>query len=138
MKLPISWLKEYVEINCSIDELVKKLFSCGFEVEEIIKTGEKINKIVTCKIKSIEQHPNADKLSVTKVDAGKHGELQIITSAKNIKVGDVVPVALDGSTLNNGEHIKKGKLRGVESDGMFCSGEELGINDDWYKGASVN
>lgn len=138
MKLPLSWLKDYVDIDCSVDELVKKLFSCGFEVEDVIKFGEKIDKIVTCKIKSIEQHPNADKLSVTKVDAGKYGVLQIITSAKNICVGDIVPVALDGSTLANGEHIKTGDLRGVTSYGMFCSGEELGINDDWYEGASVN
>lgn len=138
MKLPISWLKEYVEIDCSTDELVKKLFSCGFEVEEIVETGKNIDKIVTCKIVEIEKHPNADKLSVTKVDAGKYGTLQIITSAKNIFVGAVVPVAIDGSTLNNGEKIVAGELRGLPSYGMFCSGEELGINDDWYSGASVN
>lgn len=138
MKLPLSWLKDYVDVDCSAEELEKKLFSCGFEVEETVYVGKNINRIVTCKILSIEQHPNADKLSVTKVDAGVHGELQIITSAKNISVGDVVPVALDGSTLANGESIKTGELRGVPSYGMFCSGEELGINDDWYKGASVN
>ncbi len=138
MKLPISWLKEYVEIDCSTDELVKKLFSCGFEVEEVIETGKNIDKIVTCKIIEIEKHPNADKLSVTKVDAGKYGTLQIITAAKNIFVGAVVPVALDGSTLDNGEKIFTGELRGLPSYGMFCSGEELGINDDWYPGAGVN
>lgn len=138
MKLPISWLKEYVEIDCSTDELVKKLFSCGFEVEEVIETGKNIDKIVTCKIIEIEKHPNADKLSVTKVDAGKYGTLQIITAAKNIFEGAVVPVALDGSTLDNGEKIFTGELRGLPSYGMFCSGEELGINDDWYPGAGVN
>lgn len=138
MKLPISWLKEYVEIDCSTDELVKKLFSCGFEVEDVIETGKNIDKIVTCKIIEIEKHPNADKLSVTKVDAGKYGTLQIITAAKNIFVGAVVPVALDDSTLDNGEKIFTGELRGLPSYGMFCSGEELGINDDWYPGAGVN
>ncbi len=138
MKLPLSWLKDYVDIDCSVEELERKLFSCGFEVEEKIFVGKNIDKIVTCKILSIDQHPNADKLSVTKVDAGKYGELQIITSAKNIKVGDVVPVAVDGATLNNGERIFNGELRGLPSFGMFCSGEELGINDNFYKGASIN
>ena len=138
MKAPLSWLKEFVDIDCSPEVLQDKLFSCGFEVEETIYVGKNIDKIVTCKILSIEKHPNADKLSVTKVDAGKYGILQIITNAKNIFEGAVVPVAVDGATLNNGERIFNGKIRDVESFGMFCSGEELGINDDWYEGASVN
>ncbi len=138
MKLPLSWLKDYVDIDVSVKELEAKLFSCGFEVEETIYYGEKIDKIVTAKILQIEKHPNADKLSVTKIDAGKYGELQIITAATNIFVGAIVPVALDGATLFNGERIFNGELRGLPSYGMFCSGEELGINDDWYEGASVH
>lgn len=137
MKVPFSWLKDYVDIDCSAEELQEKLFSCGFEVEETLYFGEKIDKIVTCKILKIEKHPNADKLSVCLVDAGKYGTLQIITAATNVFEGATVPVALDGSTLFNGDKIKKGKLRGLESCGMFCSGEELGITDDWYEGASV-
>ncbi len=138
MKAPLSWLKDYVDIDCTPEQLKDKLFSCGFEVEEMTYVAKHINKIVTCKILSIERHPNADKLSVTQVDAGKYGKLQIITAATNIFVGAIVPVALDGSTLANGESIKNGELRGLPSMGMFCSGEELGINDDWYEGASVN
>lgn len=138
MKAPLSWLKEYVDIDCSAIELEKKLFSCGFEVEGVEHFGANINKIVTCKILSIEKHPNADKLSVTQVDAGKYGQLQIITAATNIFVGAIVPVAVDGATLFNGQTINNGELRGLPSYGMFCSGEELGINDDWYEGASVN
>ena len=138
MKAPLSWLKEYVDIDCTPEELQAKLFSCGFEVEEMIYVAKDIERIVTCKILSIDKHPNADKLSVTKVDAGEFGQLQIVTAATNIFEGAVVPVALDNSTLFNGEKIKTGKLRGVVSEGMFCSGEELGINDDWYEGASVN
>ena len=137
MKVPFSWLKDYVDIDCSAEELQEKLFSCGFEVEETLYFGEKIDKIVTCKILKIEKHPNADKLSVCLVDAGQYGTLQIITAATNVFEGATVPVALDGSTLFNGDKIKKGKLRGLESCGMFCSGEELGITDDWYEGASV-
>ena len=138
MKAPLSWLKEYVEINCSPEELKDKLFSCGFEVEGMDYISENVDKIVTCKILEIEKHQNADKLSVTKVDAGEYGILQIITNAKNIFVGATVPVALDGATLYSGEKIKTGEIRGVKSEGMFCGGEEIGINDDWYKGASVN
>ncbi len=138
MKAPLSWLKEYVDIDCSPEELQAKLFSCGFEVEDMIYVAKNIEKIVTCRIKSIEKHPNADKLSVTKVDAGKYGELQIITAATNIFEGALVPVALDSSTLANGDKIYNGQLRGLPSYGMFCSGEELGITDDWYEGASTH
>ncbi len=138
MKVPFSWLKDYVDIKCTPEELQTKLFSCGFEVEEMVRPYQNIDRIVSCKIIEIEKHPNADKLSVTKVDAGKYGILQIVTAAKNIFTGAVVPVALDNSTLFNGEKIKTGKLRGVLSQGMFCSGEELGITDDYYMGASVN
>ena len=138
MKAPLSWLKDYVDIDCSAEELKDKLFSCGFEVEDMQYVAKQIDRIVTCKILSIEKHPDADKLSVTQVDAGEYGQLQIITAATNIFVGAIVPVALDNSTLFNGEKIKTGKLRGLPSYGMFCSGEELGINDDWYEGASVH
>lgn len=138
MKAPLSWLKDYVDIDCSAEELKNKLFSCGFEVEEMIYVAKNIERIVTCRIEKIEKHPNADKLSVTQVDAGKFGKLQIITAATNIFEGALVPVALDNSTLANGEKIRNGELRGLPSQGMFCSGEELGINDDWYDGASVN
>lgn len=138
MKAPLSWLKDYVDIDVTAEELEAKLFSCGFEVEDVVWVGKNIDKIVVAKILSIDLHPNADKLSVTKIDAGSYGILQIVTSAKNISVGDLVPVALDGSTLANGERIFNGVLRGAESNGMFCSGEELGITDDFYPGASVN
>ncbi len=139
MKLPLSWLAEYVDVTgVSVAELESGLFYCGLEVEEIIHTAEKINKIVFCKILTVAKHPNADKLSVCTVDAGQYGILQIVTAATNVFEGAIVPVAVDGATLNNGETIKKGKLRGEVSMGMFCSGEELGINDTWYDGASVN
>ena len=135
MKAPLSWLKEYVDIDCTAEELENKLFSCGFEVEGMEYLAAKVKNVVVCKIIEMEKHPNADKLSVTKVDAGKYGVLQIITAAKNVFVGAVVPVALDGATLYDGTEIKKGELRGLPSYGMFWGGEELGINSDYYKGA---
>ncbi len=139
MKLPLSWLKEYVDISdISVKTLEEKLFYCGFEVEEIIHVAGNINKIVFCRIESLSKHPNADKLTVCQVDAGKYGKLQIITAATNVFEGALVPVAVDGAVLNDGTVIKNGKLRGEPSFGMFCSGEELGINDTFYEGASVN
>ena len=136
MRLPLSWLNEYVKIDdVPVETLKDKLFSCGFEVEEIIKINENVKNIVVCQINAIDKHPNADKLSVCSVNAGSYGELQIVTNAKNIRVGDKVPVSLDGAVLADGTQIKKGKLRGVDSDGMFCGGEEIGITEEYYDGA---
>lgn len=141
MKVPFSWLKEYVNINVSAEELQEKLFSCGFEVEELLRLGKDVTGVYTGKILSVEKHPDADRLSVCKVDCGALGQRQICTAATNVFAGAVVPCALDGAiVLHEGgiQKIKNGKLRGVASEGMFCSGEELGINDDYYEGAEVN
>ena len=139
MKVPFSWLKDYVDIDVTAQELTEKLFSCGFEVEELVYLGAEVERCVTGRITSLEKHPDADKLQICKLDCSEYGQdIQIVTGADNVKTGDVVPVALDGSSLHGGIKIKKGKLRGVESCGMLCSGEELGINDDWYDGAEVN
>ena len=139
MKAPLSWLKDYVDIDVSAQELKDKLFSCGFEVEELVYVGQEIDRCVVGKITSIEKHPDADKLKICKLDCGNWGsDIQIVTGADNVRAGDVVPVALENSSLHGGIKIKKGKLRGVESYGMLCSGEELGITDDWYEGAEVN
>ncbi len=141
MIAPLSWLKEYVDIKVSAEELKDKLFSCGFEVEELTYLGKDVENVVTGKILSTEKHPDADRLTVCKVDCGAHGEKQIVTAATNIFAGAVVPIALDNSIVKHEggvQKIKTGKLRGVVSEGMFCSGEELGINDDYYEGAEVN
>ena len=139
MKVPFSWLKDYVDIDITAQELTDRLFSCGFEVEELIYVGSEIDRCVVGRIESMEKHPDADKLKICHLNCGEYGsDIQIVTGADNVKPGDVVPVALEGSSLHNGVKIKKGKLRGVESCGMLCSGEELGINDDWYEGAEVN
>lgn len=141
MIAPLSWLKEYVEIKVSAEELKDKLFSCGFEVEELTYLGKDVENVVTGKILSTEKHSDADRLTVCKVDCGAHGEKQIVTAATNIFAGAVVPIALDNSIVKHEggvQKIKTGKLRGVVSEGMFCSGEELGINDDYYEGAEVN
>ncbi len=129
MKVPFSWLQDYVDINVSPKDLGDKLTLTGSQLEELIIQGDVIDKVVTGKITEIEKHPDADKLSICQVDIGTE-TIQIVTAATNMKEQDVVPVALHGSTLADGTKIKKGKLRGVPSNGMFCSEEELGIAGD--------
>ena len=129
MKVPYSWLQDYVEINVSPKELGDKLTLTGSQLEELIVQGDTIDKVVTGKITSIVKHPDAEKLSICQVNIGNE-EIQIVTAATNMKEEDVVPVALHGSTLADGTKIKKGKLRGEVSNGMFCSEEELGIAGD--------
>ena len=137
MKVPYSWLLEYVDVDVTPQVLADKLVSVGFEVEEIIDLRT-VSNVYTCKIVNIDKHPNADKLQVCSVTLDGVNNLQIVTNAKNIKVGDIVPVALDGADLCGDIHITKGAIRGVESDGMFCSGHELGATDADYPGASAD
>lgn len=141
MVVPYSWLKEYVGIDVTAEELKDKLFSCGFEVEELTYLGKDVQNVVVGCITETKKHPDADRLTVCLVDCGERGVKQICTAATNVFVGAKIPCALDGATvLSEGgtQKIKTGKLRGVVSEGMMCSGEELGINDDFYEGAEVN
>ena len=137
MKVTYNWLKDMVDINVSPEELAKKLTSAGMEVEEIIYQNEHLHDVVVGKILKIEKHPNADKLVVCQVDIG--GKItQIITAATNVFEGALVPVSLEGADLVNGIKISKTTMRGVESNGMFCSGEELGIDENYFEGAGVH
>lgn len=137
MKVSLSWLKDFVDIDVDVNTLADKLVSAGFEVEEIIDAGANMKNVVLGKIVKLEKHPDADKLQICQIDVGKSELVQIVTGAQNVKEGDLVPVALDNSLLPTGQEIKKGKLRGVPSNGMLCSGEELKLTEDDYKGASV-
>lgn len=130
MKVPYNWLKDYAEINVDAKILGDKLTLSGSAVEEVIIQGDNIKNIVTGKITKIEKHPDADRLKVCKVNIGADEEIQIVTAATNMNEQDIVPVALHKSILADGSEIKKGKMRGVESNGMFCSEEELGIAGD--------
>ena len=130
MKVPFSWLKEFVDIDITPQELEEKLFSAGFEVEELIDLSAEIDRVVVGKITHIEKQEGTDHLNMCRVDCGpEYGEdLAITTGAPNIFEGAIVPVALDGATLPGGFKIKARKMHGVMSNGMMCSGEELGIN----------
>lgn len=127
MKVSLNWLKELVELPASVAELTDLLTLAGVEVEGVETTGVSIPKIVVAQILESERHPNADRLSVCKVDDGSGTPRQIVCGAKNYKVGDKVPLALPGAEMPGGFKIKVGKLRGVESEGMMCSAEELGL-----------
>ena len=126
MNLPMSWLKDYVNIDCNVETFCDEMTLSGSKVESIEKKGADITKVVVAKVLEIEKHPDADKLVVVKADIGGDEPIQIVTGATNLFVGAYVPAALDGATLAEGLKIKKSKLRGVESNGMFCSVEELG------------
>ena len=137
MKLPLSWLKDYVDITESIDVLCKKMVDIGLEIEELVYLGENVTNVKVCQIVEIAQHPNAERLLCCKVDIGEQ-IIPIVTNDHHVQVGDKVPVALHGSTLANGLQIKKGKMRGEESWGMFCGPEELGVTKDMYPNADVD
>ena len=133
MKASIEWLKEYSDIDVDSVKLGDILTMTGSKVETIEQLGNDIKNVVVGKIMEIEKHPDADKLVVTKVDVGTE-KIQIVTGANNIKVGDIVPIAKDGSELPGGVKIKKGKLRGMDSCGMMCSVGELNLSITDYPG----
>ena len=137
MKVSLSWLKDFVDIDVTVEELADKLVSAGFEVEEIIDSSANMKNVVLGKIVKLEKHPDADKLQICQIDVGAKELVQIVTGAQNVHEGDLVPAALDNSLLPTGQVIKKGKLRGVPSNGMLCSGEELKLTEEEYKGAGV-
>ncbi|MFR7760342.1 MAG: phenylalanine--tRNA ligase subunit beta [Peptoniphilus grossensis] len=128
MLLPIKWLKDYVDFDFDVKKLADGLSNSGSHVESVIIPSEGLDKIVVGKIEKIEKHPDADKLVICSVNVGDE-VLQIVTGAPNVFEGAIVPVALHGSTVAGGVKIKKGKLRGVESNGMLCSLEELGFDN---------
>ncbi len=129
MNLSMKWLSDYVKLD---DTLAPRAFSeamtmSGSKVEGYETEGSEIEKVVVGKVLSVEKHPDADKLVVCQVEVGGESPVQIVTGATNVNAGDYVPVCLDGAKLPGGKTIKKGKLRGVVSEGMLCSLGELGL-----------
>ncbi|MBQ4616780.1 MAG: phenylalanine--tRNA ligase subunit beta [Clostridia bacterium] len=137
MKISLSWLRRYVDIDVPVEELCDKMVMSGFEVEGIEDLSETMQNVVAARIVRLEKHPDADKLQICTMDIGAEETVQIVTGADNVFEGAIVPAALHDSHLPNGMHIKKGKLRGVPSNGMLCSGEELCLKDSDYPGAEV-
>lgn len=138
MKISLNRLRSYVDINVPVETLCDKMVMAGFEVESVEDLSTSMNRVVAGKILSTRPHGNSDHLTICEVDAGGEKPLQIVTGAGNIFPGAYVPVALHGSRLPDGTVIKRGKLRGEESEGMLCSGGELALSEHDYKGAGVN
>ena len=128
MKVSYNWLKDYVDFDLSPQALAEKLTMSGLEVEEIISTLPKFKGVIVGKVLEVEKHPNADQLSICQVDTGSE-QLKVICGAPNVAKDQMVPFAPVGTMLPNGIKIKKAKIRGVESFGMICSEEELGLSE---------
>lgn len=132
MKLPLSWLSDYTDMNgITPKEYDAKLTMSGSKVEEVYYLGAEIDNVVTGKILEVVDHPDSDHLKICQLDVGKEEPVQIVTGAPNVtpaSVGEICPVCLHKSTLPGGVKITKGKLRGVPSNGMMCSFQELGLS----------
>lgn len=138
MYISLSWLKQYVDIDVSVEELCEKMIHIGFEVEDLQDLSKTMNNVVVGQVVAMEKHPDSDHLWICQINIGAEEPVQIVTGAQNVFVGAYVPAALHKSDLPNGMHITKGKLRGVPSNGMLCSGEELNLKAGDFPNADVN
>ena len=137
MQFSYSWLKTQANPNLSADELSHLLTMSGLEVEESEPAAPAFSGVVVAEVKSVEKHPDADRLNVTRVDAGTGDLIQIVCGAPNVRPGIRVPCALPGAVLPGNFKIKPAKMRGVESNGMLCSAKELGLPDDGVDGLHI-
>ena len=130
MQVSTKWLKDYIDIDLTADELAEKFTLAGIPVENVIHAGEGLEKVVTGRIEELKAHPDSDHLLICQMNIGEENLVQIITGASNVEEGQIVPVALVGANLPCGKKISKGKMRGVASNGMLCSADELNIEGD--------
>ncbi len=130
MQVSTKWLKDYIDIDLTADELAEKFTLAGIPVENVIHAGAGLEKVVTGRIEELKAHPDSDHLLICQMNVGEENLLQIVTGAPNVKEGQIVPVALVGANLPCGKKISKGKMRGVASNGMLCSADELKIEGD--------
>ena len=130
MRVPLSWLREYVDVDLSPEALAERLTLLGMEVKGIVRWGEDWRNVVVGELLSVERHPRADRLSLTRVTTGDGEPLDIVCGATNIAAGQRVPVALPGAVLPGDRRIERTEKMGVVSNGMLCSGDELGLTAD--------
>ncbi len=138
MKAPVEWMLSYTDIKAQtkeeIHELASQMTLSGSKVESVDSVGADITRVVIGHVTDVKPHENSDHLQICLVDAGGDAPLQIVTGAPNVRVGGYIPTALDGANIAGGHTIKTGKLRGVESQGMMCSFDELGLDAADYPG----
>ncbi|MGA3036736.1 MAG: phenylalanine--tRNA ligase subunit beta [Vulcanimicrobiaceae bacterium] len=132
MRTPLAWLREYVDLPPDTNRIVDRLAMLGFPVEEII-TREPMSGVVVGKLERVEKHPNADRLQVCTVNIGNGPHLQIATAAENVAAGQIVPVAKIGAELAGGLVIAPRTMRGLDSQGMLGSANELGLDGEWFE-----
>lgn len=130
MRVSYEWLQEYLKIDLSIEELADKMTMSGIAVEEIEDMSAPYRNMTVAKVISLEKHPQADNLLISKLDVGSLGKKQVITAAKNLKLGDLIPLALSGAVLPDGKIINDVNFKGIVSEGMMCSGTELGLEKE--------
>ena len=130
MRVPLGWLAEWIDLPASVETLVDRLTAAGLEVEEILRTGPDLSGVTIGRVLERRAHPDADRLSVCRVDVGGAEPLEIVCGAPNVAAGQKVAVATVGTELPGGLRIKKSKIRGVTSNGMICSPTELGLGED--------
>ena len=138
MLVPLSWLKQYTDVNMTPVEYSNGITDSGSHVDSVRTLGKETSKILLGKVLEVKPHPNADRLNIIKVDVGPEGEKTIVTGAKNVVAGKMVPVALDGAFLADGTKITNTDFRGIESEGMLCSLQELGVEENVIPKAFVD
>src|SRR3954466_6595298 len=130
MRVPLSWLREFVDVDLEPARLAERLTLLGMEVKTVERWGADWQDVVVGELLSVEPHPRADRLLLTRVTVGDGQALDIVCGATNIAAGQRVPVALPGAVLPGGRRIERAEKMGVLSNGMLCSGEELGLTSD--------
>ena len=130
MRVPLSWLRDYVDIELTPEQLAERLTLLGMEVKGVERWGSDWENVVVGELLAVEKHPNADRLSLTRVTTGDGQTLEIVCGATNIAAGQRVPVALPGAVLPGGRRIERTEKMGVTSNGMLCSGDELNLTSD--------
>ncbi|MDQ6942487.1 MAG: phenylalanine--tRNA ligase subunit beta [Candidatus Eremiobacteraeota bacterium] len=132
MRVPIAWLRDYADLPANADEIIAKLAALGFPVDDV-ETRPKLTNVVVGRITKLERHPNADRLQLCTIDVGGDETLLIATAATNVEQGQTVPVARIGAELAGGLTIAPRKMRGIDSEGMLISAEEIGLPGEWFE-----
>ncbi len=130
MQVSVKWLHDYIDFTETAEELADKLTMAGIPVENVIRADEGLEKVISGRIEKIEVHPDSDHMVITSMNVGGDELIQVVTGAQNVREGQIVPVAMIGAKLPNGQKISKGKLRGVQSNGMLCSAGELKLDTE--------
>ncbi|HEY1633960.1 MAG TPA: hypothetical protein VGF64_04325, partial [Acidimicrobiales bacterium] len=130
MRVPLSWLRDFAPIEADPADVGETLDDLGLVVEDIERVGEGLDGVVVARVLAIDPIPSADHIRLVTVDAGDGRSLEVVCGATNFSVGDLVPLATVGTVLPGGMAVSRRKMKGVESNGMLCSGSELGLSED--------